>query len=205
MKVGIITWFQYENYGTKLQALALQAFLRNEGYDTQLINYEVPEVSQTFKKNTLISRLFDKIKYILLQRAKRLFSSQLKIRSLRMKQVISDYCVLSPHIASDEEYVKICNQFDIIICGSDQIWNPNWYHRYYYADFPEIHVKKVSYAPSLGINKIPEQIVPLMKKSLASFSRITVREENAIDLLEPLIGYRPQKVIDPTMLFSGQQ
>lgn len=28
MKIGIITWFTYENYGTKLQALALQEYLK---------------------------------------------------------------------------------------------------------------------------------------------------------------------------------
>ena len=28
MKIGIVTWFHYKNYGTVLQAYALQSFLK---------------------------------------------------------------------------------------------------------------------------------------------------------------------------------
>ena len=43
MKIGIITWFKYENYGTALQALALQKYLRTNGFDVDLINYTIEE------------------------------------------------------------------------------------------------------------------------------------------------------------------
>lgn len=39
MKIGIITWFHYENYGTALQAVALQHWLRSKGFDVELIKY----------------------------------------------------------------------------------------------------------------------------------------------------------------------
>lgn len=38
MKVGIITWCCYHNFGTFLQAYALQSFLRKNGYDVELLN-----------------------------------------------------------------------------------------------------------------------------------------------------------------------
>ncbi len=113
-------------------------------------------------------------------------------------------CDITRTIDNDEQYINVCNQFDLIICGSDQIWNPNWYHPYYYADFTEIKAKKISYAPSIGIQEIPEEMKAYIQKSLKGFAWVTVREEKAAALLQPLLGYHPQKVLDPTMLFSGE-
>ena len=45
MKIGIITWFTGPNYGTNLQAIALQYYLRSHGYEVDIINYEVPPVN----------------------------------------------------------------------------------------------------------------------------------------------------------------
>lgn len=41
MKIGIITWFGGGNYGTNLQAIALQGYLRKLGYSVQLLNFEI--------------------------------------------------------------------------------------------------------------------------------------------------------------------
>lgn len=205
MKIGIITWFRFENYGTKLQAIALQGFLRNKGYDVKLIDFNIPETVALGKKKTLSTRLHRKLNYLALMKAQKKYSNQLETRCHRLEQVIYDKCVLTEKAEDNIAFIRICNQFDLIICGSDQIWNPNWYHPYYYADFPEIKTKKVSYAPSIGIEEIPENVKSSMQKSLKDFSWVTVREEKATLLLEPLLGYRPQKVLDPTMLYSGQQ
>ena len=39
MKIAIITWFHYHNYGTMLQAFALSKFLTKKGYEVDIINY----------------------------------------------------------------------------------------------------------------------------------------------------------------------
>ena len=41
MKIGIITWFTGSNYGTNLQAIALQYYLRKQGYKVEIVNCEV--------------------------------------------------------------------------------------------------------------------------------------------------------------------
>lgn len=38
-KVGIMTWIQYQNYGTVLQASALSFTIKNMGYESFNINY----------------------------------------------------------------------------------------------------------------------------------------------------------------------
>lgn len=205
MRIGIITWFRYENYGTKLQAIALQSYLRSLGHDVQLIDFPVPDPPRPHKKKKFLNRVYGRLNYMMLQYARKRYSDPLAMKSLRMKQVINEQCIVTEPIKNDEDYINICNQFDLIICGSDQIWNPNWHHPYYYADFPEIKAKKISYAPSIGIREIPEDKKELIYESLKSFSMITVRENRAASLLESIIGYKPQKVLDPTMLITKEQ
>lgn len=205
MNIGIITWFRYENYGTKLQAIALQAYLRGEGHNVKLIDFQVPESIHSAKKQSFFTRLYNKLNYLALKKSQKVYKEQLTVRSCRLERVIQEQCVITDKAVNDTSFTDICNQFDLIICGSDQIWNPNWYHPYYYADLPGIKTKKISYAPSIGIQAIPENKKSLMQKSLRKFSYVTVREEKAAVLLEPLLGYRPQKVLDPTMLISFQK
>ena len=48
--------------------------------------------------------------------------------------------------------------FDVCICGSDQVWNPEITTlEPYYLDFGNNNVGKVSYAASFGISKIKEE------------------------------------------------
>ena len=39
MKLAVMTWHHYHNYGTALQAAAMQAVLRDMGHEPQLIQY----------------------------------------------------------------------------------------------------------------------------------------------------------------------
>ena len=202
MKIGIITWFRYENYGTKLQAIALYSYLKEKGHEVKLIDFRVPRPKKI--PLPLHTRIYKKINYTVLQQAQKKYKRQLAARSDLFDKVIQTMCDVTEIADTDLKYIDICNQFDLIICGSDQIWNPNWYHPYYYADFPEIKAKKVSYAPSMGIQTIPEEKKEPIQNSLKSFACVTVREEKAASMLEPLLGYHPQKVLDPTMLLSGK-
>lgn len=205
MRIGIITWFRYENYGTKLQAIALQRYLRDAGHDAELIDFLVPEGRSLIRKRQILYRIIGRINFEALKIAQKKYKDQLSLRSRRMEQVISEQCVVTEKAEDDETYMRICQNYDLLICGSDQIWNPNWYHPYYYADFPEIATRKASYAPSLGIRAIPDHLKGPLKNTLSKFSCITVREDAAARLLEPLLGYKPKKALDPTMLLMGER
>ena len=56
MRIGIITWFTGPNYGTNVQAIALQYYLRKQRYEVELINCEV---ESAYNKNriTLIEKI----------------------------------------------------------------------------------------------------------------------------------------------------
>lgn len=203
MKIGIITWFKGSNYGTHLQAIALQRYLRNTGgHDVQIINFEV-SAGKSIVKRSFRRRVCSRPqKYITLYSYKK-FKREIEQRDQKFIKAIERNCRLTPEVKSREDYIKICNSFELLIFGSDQIWNPNWYHRFYYADYPEIKTRKISYAPSIGVNVIPDVLKNKIKRSLSTFAAVSVREEQGAELLAPLSPVVPEVVVDPTFLLGA--
>lgn len=207
MKIGIITWFHYENYGTKLQAVALQRYLRKEGHHVELINFKLSDVLNVHnkrKKVSLFIRVLDKFKYELLKYELKRNENEIECRSKKFEEIISKYCFTTREIKSDEEYIKVCNSFDMLIFGSDQIWNPKWWHKYYYADFNEIYTKRIAYAPSMGVNYIPEEQVSDYQRSLVRFSHLSARETQGSKIIQDITGIETVTVVDPTLLLTYQ-
>lgn len=203
MKIGIITWFTYENYGTKLQAIALQQYLRNLNHEVQLVNFNPPDVDNVVKnKSTLIKKIQNKYNMCVGKLVNKKYCKELYARSKRFEDVISENCILTDKIRNDSEYINICNQFDVLICGSDQIWNPNWYHPFYYADFEEIKTPRIAYAPSIGTSYIYDKVKENVLHSVSKFLAIGMREQTGVEAIKELTAKPVKKVVDPTLLLD---
>lgn len=202
MKIGVITWFTGSNYGTNFQAIALQYYLRGQGHEVNVINYEIPPSS---KKRPFIKRLLNQPRKYLFKIGMKRYEGKIAERDEKLFNAIKNKCILTKKINNKEELIEVCNSFDLLICGSDQIWNPNWYDRFYFADFDEINTKRISYAPSMGVNSIPKKIIPEIKRSINKLSCVSVREEKAADLLAPYLCERPEVVVDPTLLLTQKE
>lgn len=94
----------------------------------------------------------------------------------------------------------------IAICGSDQIWNPEFIkgrEKFFFADVANFS-KRISYAASLGVPKWPEEfkakVLPLLKK----FDAISVREESSVKYLLSLGIKNVVCVCDPTILHKAE-
>lgn len=203
MKIGIITWFTGPNYGTNLQAIALQAFLRKLKYSVEIINYEVDAP----RNRGFIKRILAQPQKYINLRVYKKYAAQIKIRNEKLKAAISNNCVLTEHIKCGEDFIDKCNEFDLLIFGGDQIWNPNWYHRFYYADYDEITTRRISYAPSIGVDKIPANQMDNMARSLNKFDCISVREEKGAAIVSNLLQGRKkiESVVDPVFLLSESE
>ena len=203
MRIGIITWFTGPNYGTNLQAIALQYYLRKQGYEAELINCEV-ESEYSKNRRTFI----EKIEFFPEKCAQKLacrvfFKKEKAIRDEKLVKTIRKNCILTRRCEAEKDLVEVFNSFDLLISGSDQIWNPNWYHRFYYADYEGVTTRRISYAPSMGVTKILDEVEPEIKRSVSKFDAISVREENAVSLLEPYSKYKPVVAVDPTLLLDS--
>lgn len=205
MKIGIITWFTGPNYGTNLQAIALQYYLRSCGYEVNIINYEVPPVNVVKEKKPFIRKLFYQPQKYAIKFAMNRYKAQIAKRDNKLRNSINTKCILTPEIKTIDELVKICNKFDLLICGSDQIWNPNWYDKFYFVDYTGITTNRISYAPSIGVNEIPDSVVAEIQHGLKQFKAVSVREEKAAELLAPYLNEKPQVVVDPTLLLTSEE
>lgn len=204
MKIGIITWFTYENYGTKLQALALQEYLKKQGYSVELLNFQPPTVER-INKTSIKQKIINKKKAFDNQRAQKKYAEQLQKRSIAFKKIIEENCKLTQPITNEQEYIEIANGFDLLICGSDQIWNPNWFHPYYFAGFEEIKVPKIAYAPSIGVKKIGEKEKIRIQKCIKDFSTIAMREKSGQVEIQKLTDLNVREVLDPTLLMNANE
>lgn len=218
MKVGIITWFTYENYGTKLQAIALQRYLKNKKLNPVLLNFAPPETeggeapSSFFLKykdirniKVLAKKIKNKGYYFVEKIGRRKYKQELIERSKKLNDIILDKCVLSEKIVTVNEYINVCNDMDCLIFGSDQIWNPNWFHPYYYANYKEIVVNKMAYAPSIGVTEIGDSQKEKYRKSLETFSKIGVREKTGKQIIQELYEGTVENVVDPTLLHTKEE
>lgn len=210
MRIGILTWFHHENYGTKLQAIALQQYLKTQGHLVELINYTPKGEANTNEKNGkdglkhLLWRYHRKKNVYWLQAAANRYCDSLEIRRINMKQVIIEHCSFSPKIEKEEEFVTVCNSYDTVICGSDQIWNPNWLEPFYFFGADGITAKKLAYAPSFGVSSLSDFSKEKIRNYVNDFSFLSVREESGANILENITGKRPGIVADPTLLLSDK-
>lgn len=206
-RVGVITWYSGPNYGTNLQAIALQKVIGKLGYYPELINFVPPEIPQ--KKRKIISKIKSfipnqilKMKHVIVENK---FGEAISNRDKKLNQAIEENCKLSTFIGNDQEYVEICNFYNMLIFGSDQIWNPNWFHPFYYADYEKIKTPRIAYAPSIGVTKIRDDVIESYKNALNHFSSIAVREDSGVELLNQITGRECTKVVDPTLLLTAHE
>lgn len=211
MKIGIVTWFSGSNYGTNLQAIALQQYLRNIGHEVQIVNFVVN--TKDVVKLTMFQKLTDwKMLGTRIKRQPEKYMQKLAYlkygneilgRDKKLIATVREKCCLTQKINDKKELISTFNSFELLITGSDQIWNPEEYHRFYFADYDEVTTRRISYAPSLGVNTIREDRKSEIRRGLSKFSAVSVREQNGVELLRPLSKQEPVVTIDPTLLLCA--
>jgi hypothetical protein len=134
---------------------------------------------------------------------------KLKRRYKRFESFVNDDMKLSGKFYStNEELRKNPPEYDIYVCGSDQIWNPliykeNAFDPAFFAEFAKAG-KKAAYAPSFGIDAIPGDKREQLKRYLDSFERLSVREKQGEKIIKEISGRKAVTVLDPTLLLTGE-
>ena len=208
--VGIITTFRQPNFGSVLQAFALQKVIDRMGYKSWVIDYKYPNDYHyeygKWKRPRLVTwkHPFKLLLYSVLE-----FLGLRTIPKIRlMNKFIDDEIVCTPMYMSHKEIHDSSPEFDIYLSGSDQIWNPNTMcgDMTYFYDFAPDNSKIISYSSSFSCDSIPEKYQEQYKKYLSRYSAISVRESNGCKLVKELIGRDDaQLVLDPTLLLDKEE
>lgn len=200
-KTATITFHAAHNYGSNLQAYALQQTIQSLGYDNEIINLRT-------KRQKDLYTVFTKrkgIKYIIKNLSHLVYYFPLRRSYKKFEDFINHKLVLTREYETEEELVNANLNYDVYIAGSDQIWNPipadfDWS---YYLTFVKNAIR-LAYAPSFGqlASKGNEETRNRIADLLTRFDAISVREQGAADNVEHLIGSSPVIVLDPTLLLS---
>ncbi len=201
-KIGILTYHRAINYGALLQVYALQHIIQKLSAECIIIDYRNNKLENRHKKMSLSNCkcLKDYIRFFLIGKAhNKKFD---KFREFSKKHLrISKPCYNKDNLET------ISSEFDKIICGSDQVWNHNIndFDKAYYLDFINSSSKKYAFSASFGYKKIKDEYKSEYKNLLNDYNMISVREKHAANIIEELIGTRPEVVLDPTMLIKKDE
>lgn len=215
IKIGIITILKVNNYGAELQAYATQAYLRNAGYDAEIIDYlfyknkghKATKGSRPVFPFPLSARIKEWL-YPRIMSLKGICNKKAdKARKANFAKFHEDNTAMSPTYHSVEELYAAKLPYDIYMTGSDQVWNPGIYSSIapYFLTFAPEGKKRIAYAASFGVANIPEYAKGYYRQRLDKYDAIGVREKNAVDIVRQLSSTRAEWVLDPTLLLGKEE
>lgn len=192
MKCGIITVYNSQNCGSYLQAYALIEYLNTAGKNAVCIEHCFLDRSTSRVKiikavviNIFRGRFFDSLIPV---KQNNVFRNS--YRKMRIE--------------------KLDDNIDIIILGSDTIWDVSTPYFRNHHDFfwgTTFSGKRIiSYAPSIGYSKKEHlEACPWIAEALRGMDMISVRDTGAMALLQPYCDQKISLVCDPTFLLMQEQ
>lgn len=196
-RIGVMTFLHNDNYGSTLQAWALQQVLLDMDYDAEHIDY-APDQAEKLR-NLLRSG-----------NSPRLILSGLRKKRAtgKMHGGFDDFRAEKMRLSApcrDHAALKAAAQaYDVVLCGSDQIWSPEWLNPAYFLDFTD--KPRVAYAPSLGVKDMPcKRKQRLIARLVKGFAAVSVREEEGAALLKKMSGVEAAVLPDPVMLLPKER
>lgn len=210
-KIALISPYNEYNYGTVLQAYALQRLLDKEGVDAAYLQY-TPVVPPSF---------WGRLKRIIVS----LFRISKSNKAIVTNNGVDDYSFFhSPEFktfvdgyndfinrrikVSRQRYNPLtlpkCDEFDAFMVGSDQTWGEARYlpNSPYFLDNVSSQYPKLSYAPSIGTTHISDSYLSVLIEKLAHFQMLSCRERTNCDILRAALGREVTYVLDPTLLLT---
>lgn len=202
-QVLIITYARACNYGSALQAYALNKYLRNNGFNVRTIDY-------TTEPQQKLYRLFEPMHSLMavFRNIQSLFNyRQLKEHRRRFDRFIETKIPMTKPITDAEGFRTLSSEADYFICGSDQIWNTNCddFDSNYMLSFVSEKQKCISYAPSLGGGESSPNTIEAIKKYVKGFKALSSREYAGAKAISSITECKVSTVLDPVFLLSAKE
>ena len=206
-KTGILTlYYNNMNYGGLLQAFALPFVIQKHiGIPAEQIRYS--------QQNTDTDLCTSKSKKSLsiYQLGINFFSALTSNKRSIRKESFLEFMNDIPHSRNiySHETIQQCNSnYEIFICGGDQIWNGEMVGEHldvYTLQFVNQGLKKIAYSPSVAISHMSKQVEDCLEKGLLGIDRISVREKRSLDILKRLSDKKIEVVVDPVLLLNKSE
>ena len=201
MKVCCMTFINTRNYGTCLQAYALQTAAEGLGHSYRIIRYQ-SEVDRRWSSlflrpvgmplKTYLFRLLPSFPVRLYRTAKFAGFTRKHLRFTAPCKTLDDLRALDA-------------QADAFLCGSDVIWRNDMtgYDPAFYLCFTE--KRRIAYAPSLGKSAQSERDGDMVRRWVPPFYAVSVREKSGAELVSQWLNRPVAVALDPTLLLTKRQ
>lgn len=195
-KVAIITCIGKNNFGNRLQNYALQKVLQDKGFYVETLN-------NNWRLNNFDNYEENYQGYLKREEEKAPEEYEKRFRTAYFDE-------FDKNVVFNKEMITAINlektDYDYYVVGSDQVWNP---HHGRLRDLDFLYCiepsKRISYAASIGVDEIPDNLKEKSQREFSKFKAISVREEKGKEIIENLTGRSDVEVnLDPTMLLTSE-
>ena len=195
-KIGILTIPRADNYGSVLQAFAVQKFIDNICNDNEMIDFVPRYIKGRYpllfiNNNSRLKRIVSILK--------QLPSIQYRITKKKRFEEFRKNIRFSERTIFDPNKIK---KYSIIVVGSDQLWNTRItnYEESFFLDFANKRTKKIAFSISFGYSDRTPEEIEFYKKKIKKFDYISVREEQDLDFVKSINKRNVENLLDPTLL-----
>lgn len=196
MNLGILTFHYASNYGAVLQCYALSNYIERLGHEVEVLDYRPSRLYEHYRKwnwrrcgllgqnvtNFMLNRKFD------------------SFRRRHLKLGASSFCK-----ATEVESISFAG--DVVLCGSDQIWNPTLVGDAFDPVFFGIFgvQKRVPVVASIaasfgGLGSLENRHEERLRRLIDNVDYLSVREREAAEYLTQLTDRSVSVVPDPVFL-----
>lgn len=210
MKVGILTYHFSDNYGALYQAYSLRRWFLDQGIEARFLNYHPRHVEEggafdrpfdprNWRKNATIAymKLVHVRGKLLGDRAQKASFTEFIHKQLGVE---------GPRRLHGSELAPDVAGLDLLVCGSDQIWNPSvqfGLDPVYFLSFPGAErCRCASFAPSFGRSELAPRYHEQIRALIGHLDDVSVRESSGADIVRAVTGREAAVVPDPTILLG---
>jgi len=213
MKIGVVTyWHGNSNYGMIMQCWALQHKLKEMGHEPYVIRFD-PERPKHIR---FAKKVIDMFKRVVSKgyRVEARSNDKRDLYNTEKDKLRAFDAFRERHLHFSERYYRYASELikypplaDCYVAGSDQIWcmdlSIDGNAKGMFLAFGDNNIRRVAYAPSFGRTTYNKENENYLKEALSRFNSISCREMVGVVLCRSL-GFKAQKVVDPTMLLYAR-
>ena len=214
-KVGIVSCYFKNNYGSALQAYATQKVLDDNGIENETIEIEHNVDFKKGKRAYYISQITnfhfikEKLGMVKLKFDKMVnkqLGENIAIRNKKYKEFQQEFRLSKP-MGSYKELTSYAKEnYNHVIVGSDQLWLPvNVVADYYTLTWVPDAINKISLATSFGIHNIDTKYKTKYQNFLSRINYLSTREQSGVALIKKMTGKDAKLACDPTLLLSKEE
>ena len=214
-RVGIVSCYFKNNYGSMLQAYATKKILDANNIPNETINIDGNIDFKNGKKKYYLSQILNfkfikskmgmiKMKFDI--KINKKLGKNVAIRNNKYKEFRKEIN-LSRSSNTYNDLTKLAKEkYSDVIVGSDQLWLPvNIVADYYTLNWVPDNINKVSYSTSFGVSNIPNKYYDLYRNFLKKINHLSVREDTGVKIIKKITNIDANLVCDPTILLTKEE